>query len=92
MQRDRLIPYFNSKRLVFVVGGWCDLAENLEDRERRDCTDAVVEECVKELTRCGVSGLMVDEEKVRSALLFIGKEDMRLLLGASLLRLATFQS
>ena len=92
VQRDRLIPYFNSKRLVFVVGGWCDLAENLEDRERRDCTDAVVEECVKELTRCGVSGLMVDEEKVRSALLFIGKEDMRLLLGASLLRLATFQS
>ena len=91
MQRDRLIPYFNSKRLVFLVGGWCDLAENLENDEGA-CTDAVIEECVTELTRCGVADLIVDKDRVRSALLFIGKEDMRQLLGTSLSRLTTFQS
>ena len=78
MQRDRLIPYFNSKRFVFMVGGWYDVAENLENDECA-CAEAVIEECVKELTKRGVDDLIADKERVRSALRFIGKENMELL-------------
>ena len=50
----------------------------------------VVVECIKELNRCKIDGLIVTAENVRSAVRVLVKRDLRNMPGTSLLRLSSF--
>ena len=88
--RHGIVPYFNAKKLVYFIGGWCDISKRACDVAGKP-TEALVEQCEKLLGEADVEGLVVSKENIRSALAFLDKPKIRLMLGTSLGKLSTFQ-